>query len=143
MNSTRFLLLAALALLLASCVGGRLLLSADNTRYPVSLSPALHSPGGKLLSEADYYSVGTFKRDYERWSVFWSFIPLSRLERDISADLNAAISAAGGEAAVNLQVNVGNNNLNRLLSFTLLALMPITPSVHRVSVTADIVRLRD
>ena len=142
MNKALIVLAAIVTLALSACVGGRLLLSADRAQFPVSLSPGIHSPQGKLLSSADYDSVGVFSRNYESWSLGWSLIPLTPLQKDISDDLNAAIREAGGDAAVNLKVSVGIGNLNRLLAFSMLALLPVTPSVHRVRVTADIVRIR-
>ena len=141
MNRILALAVCLLLLALAACAGGNLRLKASHTGYPVSFSPAVFAPNGELRYTGGYKVIGSFSKCYERWSLFWTLIPLSAYERDISDDLNEAIRAAGGDGAVNFQARVTTPKINSLLSATLLSILPLTPSVHRVYVSADIISL--
>jgi hypothetical protein len=82
-----------------------------------------------------------FEKMYDRWSVFWTMIPLSSYERDMSDDLNFVIEQYEGDAIVNLKVEVGTPAYNALVTYTFLNHLPIIPTLHRVKISGEVVRI--
>lgn len=130
---------ALLSLLLFGCAGGSLTMTANNLEHPVSTTQGLYDPNYKLLGEEDYEKVGNFEFSVSRWALFWTLIPLSG-NPDISADLNKIIKEKGGDAVINLQINV--SGVAGSIPNFFASIVPIIPGVVTATVTGDVVKVK-
>jgi hypothetical protein len=131
--------LMLLPLLVIGCAGGRLTMTANNLQHPVSTTEGLYDPNYKLLGEEDYEKVGNFDFSVSKWSLFWTLIPLSG-DPDISDDLNKIIKEKGGDAIINLQVNV--SGVAGSIPNFLASVVPIIPGVVTASITGDVIKVK-
>lgn len=127
-------------LIMTGCAGGHLTMTANNLEHPVSTTEGLYDPNYKLLGEEDYDKVGNFNFSVSKWTLFWTLIPLSG-DPDISNDLNKIIKEKGGDAIINLQVNVsaGAGSIPNFFA----SVIPIIPGVVTASITGDVVKVKE
>jgi hypothetical protein len=120
-----------------ACAGTKSSIVAEDCSYPVSMSSLVYGPDGQPLHREQLEEVGQFRFAYRSVHMFFTLIPLSRNRFDLSAEMDAQIEQAGGEAIVELSV-LGHGNpwieLAPVIGFGLL------PAYSDVSVTGVIVR---
>jgi hypothetical protein len=130
----------ALATATAGCAGARVEITADSSRYAISMSELVRDSTGRLHDRTSLEKVGAFKVEATRVGFFYSLLTIP-WTIDISDDVNAQVSAAGGEAIVRAAVSV-TGSCDVLNSFLLLNAVPLWPGCVPVTVTGDIVRRR-
>ena len=122
----------------AGCAGAHVEITARESRYAISMSPAVRERGGPLHDAQTLERVGQFRAARTRVGFLYSaFTPLSTF--DISDAVNAQVAAAGGEAVTGLTVRT-SEGCDVLNIFPLLNILPIWPGCVPVEVTGDIVR---
>ena len=132
----RALLLVALAS--AGCAGARTTVVAPSAEVPVSLSHAVRGADGALVAAEDREVVGTFHDERTAWGMFYSAVKLTP-EKDISAELNAQVARAKGDAVVGLRMVTHGCAANY---FVILSALPMWPGCATVTIDGDIVRVR-
>jgi hypothetical protein len=129
--------LGLLAILACSaCAGARSSMVAPEARYPVSMSPGMRGPDGRLLRGDEMQTVGHFHDERRAWGLLYSAIKLTP-HLDESGPINAQVASTGGDAIVRLQVDSRPCVLDYAFIFTLL---PIWPGCANVVVDGDIIR---
>lgn len=128
--------LVAVGALGAGCAGGQVFVSAPDARYPVSMSRSYVEADGDVVVPRPEELVEHFEISWRNWTLFWTLLPLSGDERDLSRELDAKVEEASGVAIVNLKVTAKEDPL-----WFLLSLVPIYPSSVGVVVRGDVVRL--
>ena len=138
MVAERILPLVALAALTLStgCAGARSNVTADDARYPVSLSRAVRDADGEIVAQERWVKVAAFQHRTNAVAIFYSYG--GGPKTDISKVVNEQIAKHGGDAIVNLRVAVKQCGLN----FTpLLYLIPLFPGCAQLKVEGDIVKV--
>jgi len=120
----------------AGCAGGRMQAQADDLDYPVSLSKALFDKKGKVVIPTEDQKVEHFSLSLPKWTIFWSLVPLSDPDHDLSKELQSIIERSGGDAIVNLTVETSGNLLSILA-----CLIPVIPSSAGVVIEGDVVKM--
>ena len=132
------LLLCALAA--AGCAGADVGITAEQSRYAISMSRSIRDQNGVLYDDRSLERVGILHSDRTRVGFLYSLLtPLSTF--DISEDVNAQVAAAHGEAVVGLTVSV-SDACDVLNNFPILNILPVWPGCVPVTITGDIVRRR-
>ena len=103
---------------------------------PASLSRAVFDRMGNVVVTSTEDRVGQVHLEWRSWSMLWNLVPLTPTERDVSADLEAAIRKHGGNAVVNLRVTGRDHWYSFLTAF-----LPIVPGYVSVEVDADVVNV--
>jgi hypothetical protein len=135
-------LLGALGILAASgCAGARVNVTADRARYPLSLSPVVRDASGRPYDARSLVKVGWLDVLETTPGFFYSALTVPPT-RDFSDEINAQVSAAGGEAVVGVTVTVAGG-CGWLNGFPLLNALPVWPGCVPVRLTGDIVRRRN
>lgn len=127
------LLIASFSL---GCAGGRTNLKFEQTTYPVSLSPTVLGSDGEILMPEEREVVGKVEIETKAWGLFWASVPL-KPNNDVSDKMNEQVSAAGGQAVVNLRVTSRQCGLNHAW---ILSTVPLWPGCSKVFVQGDIIR---
>jgi len=140
MKNLLIILALVMALILCSCAGGRIGLTARNAKYPVSATQYLHNSKGDLTS--DFEVLNHFKLDYSRWSILWTAIPFSPYEKDIATDLDSLVQYYKGDAIVNVTAKPNMHPLSTFLGVFMGSLIPIIPSGVTVRIEGDVVRYK-
>jgi hypothetical protein len=126
--------------LAAGCAGAHVEIIAQQSRYAISMSQVVRDGSGRLYDHHSLEYVGSLDTGRTRLGFFYSALtPLSTF--DISEDVNAQVSAAGGEAVVGLTVSA-SDGCDILNNFAILNILPLWPGCVPVTVTGDIVRRR-
>ncbi len=125
-------------LLLSSCAGGRMAINAKQAEFPISATPYLHTSSGETTNS--YQTLTHFKTSFSRWSVFWTIIPFSAYEKDVSMELDNLIKKHEGNAIVNLTAKPDLHALNLFLQFFIGTFIPVIPSAITIYVEGDVVR---
>ena len=137
--SHRLVLIALAAAVLATgCAGARTVVTADTSRYPISFSQGVRDSTGRLWTAGEMIPVGKLLIDYTATGLGYSYGTIGA-RRDISNQVNAQVSRAGGEAVVNLWVEV-KPNCNFLNGFGLFSWLPFWPGCTPVVIRGDIVK---
>ena len=63
-----------IAVLTSSACGMRSYVSAEDSKYPISMSSGLRDEKGKLLGDADLEKLGTLKVNYMACTMLWSAV---------------------------------------------------------------------
>lgn len=126
----------AVAGCLAGC-GTRSYVTAEQARYPVSMSSVVRDERGAVVDPKRWEKLGTLRVDYTTCTMLWSAIGLWNRTRDISDEVNAEVAKRRGEAVVNLQVEASGTFWE---FFTLVGVLPDCASVR---VRGDIVQRLD
>ncbi len=142
MKKIIFLFVLMLSTIMTGCYGGRMLLTAKQSRYAVSTSPVVYTSDGRVLLQEDQLLVKHFKRSYSRWNILWSLINFSSYEKDLSEDLSRVVERVGGCAVVNLAVKSTFHPWTGLLS-PFAFWLPFVPTAHLVVVEGDIIQPKD
>jgi hypothetical protein len=133
-------LLLASSVVTAGCAGAHVEITARQSRYAISMSQVVRDGSGVLYDHQSLEYVGALYTGRTRLGFFYSALtPLSTF--DISEDVNAQVSAAGGEAVVGLIVSA-SDGCDILNNFPFLNILPVWPGCVPVTVTGDIVRRR-
>lgn len=119
--------LALVPMLLATACGARSYITAEDARFPVSMSSAVQGPDGSVLTGDDLETVGSFKLDYKKCNMLWTLIPLVFRTEDISEDIDEQVRRARGEAVINLTVQSSATVWN---VFTLFGVLPDCSNVR-------------
>lgn len=82
--------------------------------------------------------IKEFRYKYKTVHWFWSIIPFSKVQHDISDELNQQIAAVDGEAVTNFTINGMTNAWNFWSSF-ILGLGFVFPGYSNVELHGDIV----
>jgi len=127
-------------LLLAGCIGSRQDVRFSAVRVPMSLSGQLLDDKGAPVSGDNLEVVGRLGASRRGWSIFWSLLPLRRV--DFSREINAQVAAAGGEGVVNLQITSGDGCTRSINQVPFAVLLPIFPGCTDVTISGEIVRQR-
>jgi hypothetical protein len=125
----------------AGCAGARVDVTAARARYPVSLSPVVRDPSGRLYDARTLDKVGAFDATKTTVGIVYSALAMPGT-RDFSDEINAQVAAAGGEAIVGLSISIGRG-CAALNGFPLLNALPVWPGCVPVHLTGDIVRRRN
>lgn len=128
----------ALVAAAAGCAGARVEVTAERSRYAISMSELVRDQTGRLHDRSSLEKVGDFKSGGTRIGFFYSLLTIP-WTLDVSDDVNAQVSAAGGEAIVRAAVTVAGS-CDVLNSFPFLNALPLWPGCVPVTVTGDIVR---
>lgn len=126
------------ALATAGCAGARVNVTADRARYPLSLSPAVRDGGGRLFDARTLVKVGWLDVRKTTPGFVYSALTVPPT-RDFSDEINAQVTAAGGEAVVDLTISIGGG-CGWLNGFPILNALPVWPGCVPVRLTGDIVR---
>lgn len=136
----RLTALLACALAVAGCAGADVGITAQQSRYAISMSRSIRDQGGVLYDDRSLERVGILYADRTRVGFLYSLLtPFSTF--DISDDVNAQVAAVGGEAVIGLTVSV-SDACDILNNFPILNILPVWPGCVPVTVTGDIVRRR-
>lgn len=127
-------------LLLAGCIGARQEIGFADAAVPLSFSGELLDARGQSASGEQLEVVGRLGAKQRGWSLFWTLLPLKRI--DFSGEVNAQVAAAAGEAVINLQIVSQDGCTLSLNQVPLAALLPIFPGCTDVALGGDIVRYR-
>ena len=130
------ILVGVACLALAGCAGGMGIIKAEDIEYPVSLSKSVFDHAGKPVIPTTGAVVGRFSFSLSQWTLLFTLVKLSGVERDISARLKQEIEAHGGNAIVNLTVT-GRTDLFWYIT----SLVPILPTSCKITIAGDVVRL--
>jgi hypothetical protein len=128
----RFIL--SVAVLTTSACGMRSYVSAEDSKYPISLSSGLRDEHGKLLGEGELEKLGTLKVNYMACTMLWSAVGLGNRTRDISEDVNREVAARRGEGVINLTIESSGT------IFEIITLVGVLPDCAHVRVRGDIVQ---
>lgn len=137
----RACLLVALSSLLAvmtGCAGARINVTADRSRYPISMSDAVRDSTGELHGRPSLKRVGELAVEETRIGILYSAVT-PRSTCDISDAVNAQVEAVHGEAVINLTVDV-SASCAILNGFPVLNALPIWPGCVPVTISGEIVR---
>jgi len=129
------LVIAALAFV-TGCSGARTNVTADEARYPISLSRAVRDADGEIVAQERAKKVADFQHESTSVAVFYSFAGAAK--KDISRFVNEQVAKHGGDAIVNLKVGVKNCGANWVPFFYIL---PFWPGCATVQVQGDIVKV--
>jgi len=122
----------------SGCAGASVAVTANRSRYPLSLSQSVRDSTGRLYDARSLTKVGTLDVDQTSFGFLYSAVT-PRSTRDFSDEINAQVAAAGGEAVVGLTISV-RARCDWLNGFPLLDVLPIWPGCIPVHLTGDIVR---
>ncbi len=137
--TTRALLLLG-TLAASGCAGARVNVTADRARYPLSFSPVVRDARGRPYDARTLVKVGWL--DVRKTTPGFAYSALAvPPTRDFSDEINAQVSAAGGEAVVRLTVTVASG-CGWLNGFPILNALPVWPGCVPVRLTGEIVRRR-
>ena len=128
------------ALTAAGCAGADVGITAEQSRYAISMSRSIRDQSGVLYDDRSLERVGVLYADRTRVGFLYSLLT-PRSTFDISDEVNAQVAAARGEAVVGLTVSV-SDACDVLNNFPLLNILPIWPGCVPVTITGDIVRRR-
>jgi hypothetical protein len=129
------------ALAAAGCAGARVNVTADRAHYPLSFSPVVRDASGRPHDARTLVKVGWL--DVRKTTPGFVYSALSvPPTRDFSDEINAAVTAAGGEAVVGLTVSIAGG-CGWLNGFPILNALPVWPGCVPVRLTGDIVRRRN
>lgn len=129
---------ALAAIALQGCAGARIDISAERSRYPLSMSGAVRDASGHLLDRSMVQKVGDLSASRTRIGIVYSAVTPYDVY-DISDDVNAQVGAVGGEAVMDLTVTV-STGCNVLNGFPVLSILPFWPGCIPVHITGAIVR---
>lgn len=135
MKTTAFASITILACLMGC--GTRSYVTAEESRYPVSMSSVVRDERGAVVDSKRWEKLGTLRVNYTTCTMLWSAIGLWNRTRDISDDVNKAVAKRHGEAVVNLRVEASGTFWE---FFTLVGLLPDCANVR---VRGDIVQRLD
>jgi hypothetical protein len=134
---TRALALAA-ALAGMGCAGARTRVVAPRAEVPVSLSHAVRDADGELVPRERREVVGQLHDERLAWGLLYSAVKLTP-EKDISDEVNAQVTRAGGDAVVNVRIRTNGCAWNY---FPVFSALPFWPGCAKVTVDGDIIRVR-
>lgn len=135
-SMTGIICVAGMALMSASCAGVKCSMKAERIDQPISFTPCVYGATGNVVRVAEEEVVTHFKIKKRFWAMLWRNVALTQNEWDISDDLSREISAAHGDAVVNLTV-LSQGDWWWYFS----SLLPILPDSHVILVEGDVVRL--
>jgi hypothetical protein len=139
-SSSRGLLIVALVTVVAGCAGAHLEITAESSRYAVSMSEVVRDRDGRVYDRSSLETVGQLHADRTRVGFLYSALtPLSTF--DISDAVNSQVAATGGEAVIGLSVSA-SDGCDLLNVFPIFNMLPVWPGCVPVTVTGDIVRRR-
>ena len=127
-------------LLLTGCAGTSAI-SFEDARYPVSLSATVLDRDGELLPKERQAVVGKFEAEKEGWNLFYTLLPLGAM--DYSDELNQQVESCGGEAVVNLCMDIKPSLCPTLAGSFIINWLPIWPNSVVTKVKGDIIRAKD
>ncbi len=127
-----------LILMLTSCAGARISITAERSRYPLSLSPVIRDNGGRLYGSHSLIRLGVLSISRTPFGLFYSSLAFHQT-CDLSDEVNAQVEAVGGEAVVDVTVLV-RPACGVLNGFPFLNALPFWPGCVPVTLTGDIVR---
>jgi hypothetical protein len=124
----------------AGCAGARVNVTADQSRYAISMSQVVRDQSGQAYDRNSLYTVGRLEAGRTRMGYLYSGLTiLSTI--DISEEVNQQVAAVGGEAVIGMTVMV-SAACDVLNVFPILNIIPIWPGCVPVTVTGEIVRRR-
>lgn len=129
------LVITALAFV-TGCSGARTNVTADEARYPISLSRAVRDADGEIVAQERAKKVADFQHESTSVAVFYSFAGAAK--KDISRFVNEQVAKHGGDAIVNLKVGVKQCGANWV---PFLYILPFWPGCATVQVKGDIVKV--
>ena len=137
MIATRLALAFALTALVTGCAGGKSNLTADTSRYPISLSRGVRDADGELVGRDRITKVGTYHHTETGYAVLYGTTRL-RKANDISSSVNRQVLVHGGDAIVNLRIRAQHCGLDLVLGLTWL---PFWPGCVHVDIVGDIIKV--
>ena len=129
---------AICGVVLGGCAGARVNVTAEHSRYPISMSPVIRDASSRSYDERSLQKVGRFLHEKTSLGIAYSVLTVPST-CDISDQVNLQVSAAGGEAVINLTVTV-NGGCTVLNAFPFLNALPVWPGCIPLAVSGDIVR---
>ena len=124
----------------AGCAGARVNITAERSRYPISMSDVVRDKDGELYGPQTLQRLARFSLEATKVGILYSGLaPGSPL--DISDAVNAQVAAAQGEAVINLEVTV-STGCAPINSMPLLNALPFWPGCVPITVEGEIVRRR-
>ena len=124
----------------AGCAGARVDVTAERSRFPISMSDAVRDRSGELYGSPSLQRLAAFSVESTKIGILYSAVaPGSPL--DISDAVNTQVTAAQGEAIINLSVTV-SEGCALLNSFPVLNALPIWPGCVPITIEGVIVRRR-
>ena len=122
------------------CAGARVDVTAARSRFPISMSDAVRDRSGELYGPPSLQRLADFSVESTKIGILYSAVaPGSPL--DISDAVNTQVTAAQGEAIINLSVTV-SEGCAFLNSVPLLNALPIWPGCVPITIEGEIVRRR-
>ncbi len=140
MKGIKFLCWTLSVVLLCGCAGSRCRVAARSVQPPVSCTSAVMDSSGHVRKVRPGEVAGHFSVTKSNWSMFWTALPLSQREWDLSPELNAKLLQFSGNAVVNLTVRATGSDF---LDWYFASLVPILPSYITVTVEGDVARIAD
>jgi hypothetical protein len=129
--------LGLIALLAAGCAGTEIELTANSSlKGPVSLTGSVYDENGTLLNVGDgLEEVAHFDETRRFWALF-VYIRFNGSEWDVTESVNDALEREGGDAILNLDVEVSGASW---MGFAVL--IPIIPSYIDITLRGDVARV--
>ena len=122
------------------CAGARVDVTAERSRFPISMSDAVRDRSGELYGPPSLQRLAGFSVESTKIGILYSAVaPGSPL--DISDAVNTQVTAAQGEAIINLSVTV-SEGCAFLNSFPVMNALPIWPGCVPITIEGVIVRRR-
>jgi len=136
-----FLALLLICPLFFGCGGGKMIITANDLKYPVSASNSVFDNENSIISKNIDLSENPDTSSYFEFSVSkstiaWTLIPLSK-DPDISEKLNSIIEEKNGDAIINLQVYTTQNPLICLGS-----IIPIIPTPISATIKGYVIKFK-
>jgi hypothetical protein len=135
---TRLAAALVCTLVSAGCAGARVNVKADRARYPLSLSPVVRGGSGRLYDARTLVKVGWLDVSKTTPGFVYSALTVPPT-RDFSEEINAQVTAVGGEAVVDLTISI-SGSCGWLNGFPILNAVPVWPGCVPVRLTGEIVR---
>lgn len=135
-------IIAGMLISLSACsVGARGHITLSETKYPVSLSPALYDQNDNVLVKGKQLNVvGKFKYEKRFWGLMYSWVRISG-STDVDAAINDAIEKQHGVGLINLAVTTDGCLSNSLMTFPF-SILPVIPGCTNTTIEGDIVNLK-
>ncbi|MBM2815709.1 MAG: hypothetical protein HW421_2471 [Ignavibacteria bacterium] len=161
MRTLSLLIIAFLTSILSGCGGGKMMITANNLKYPVSASNSIFNDKMETLNYIEIFPTKSifyedmvdiknensklesdmktcrFSFSVTKWKIGWTLFSISD-DPDISEQLNNIIEKHNGVGIINLRLLTNQNFLNSLGSF-----IPVIPTPISATIFGLVVRIKN
>lgn len=139
-------LLGISILVISGCSASKGTIRFDTLEYPASMSAFLFDQNQNIVMKGrDLETLSTFEFKKHYWSLIYGLVPLNKPEAEICNYLNEVIEKDLGDGIINLSITIEHGIAEKITSFVMFIpnLLPIVPSSTQITVTGEVVKLKD